>query len=202
MTAAIVAASLLLGVAPAADPADSTGAAEPEGAALYGPGYHFVLTMPVGWHAEFTGDSLGRVAHIVPEIDSTGSVPAYVYVIVDPKPVPGPIDFRRVARESVENLQQRYGGVTVTQDSDIVTLDGIPALLYRFRREMTGEREAWGMIESDSVVIRIGYIAREEAGFRPSYDTFREIVRSYRFSKVPYRVRWSIPDSGRDSATE
>lgn len=156
----------------------------------------------MGWHAEFTVDSLGRVAHIVQEVDSTGSIPAYVYIIVDPKPAPGPIDFRRVARESVESVQRRYGGVTVTQDSDIVTMDDIPALLYRFRRGFTGEHEAWGMIESDSIVIRIGYMAREEAAFRTSFDTFRDIVRSYRYSKVPYRVRWSIPDSGRDSATE
>lgn len=200
MTAILLATSLLFGLVQAADPPDSGGSAAPEGAALYGPGYHFLLTVPPGWHTEFTGDSLGRVAHIVPQEDSTGSVPAYVYIIIDPKPVPGPIDIRTVARESVENLQRMYGGVTVAQDSDISTMDGAPALIYRFKRESSGEREAWGIIESDSVVIRIGYIAREEAAFRPSYEIFRDLVRSYRFSHVPLHIRWDIPDSAPDSA--
>jgi hypothetical protein len=110
-----------------------------------------------------------------------------MYVLVDPKPIPNTGDFRASIRATLASMKEANPSLYINRDSSVVSSTRDTALVFRFQRETTGLREAWACLDADSVIIRIGYISREESGFQRFYTTFRETIAGYAWlgSKLP-----------------
>jgi hypothetical protein len=164
------------GVAKSSSPTRGTGV---DPVVFKGPGYHFSLVACDGWSIEPTGKTDGEIAQLFAHHDSGGTAPVLINVRVDPTPEPRSVEFNAAIRATLVAIKKDNPGLTLTKDSDIVTVTKQSALMFSFRRETTGLREAWAALDAGGAIIRIMYVTRDEGGFRKYLDDFHRTVASY-----------------------